>query len=209
MLITGEEVKTILKSNNIIVTGAFHIGAHECEELDFYLSLGLKSDDIVWIDAINNKVEEAKTKGIPNVFQAVITNKDDDVVTFNITNNIQSSSILDFGSHSKHHPHVHFTNSITLNTVTIDTFFKRNNIKPNTYNFWNIDIQGAELLALSGASEVLHFVNAIYLEVNTEEVYKKCAQITDIDNFLSLHGFKRVKTLMTEFGWGDALYLKV
>ena len=34
-----------------------HIGAHECEELSFYNQLGLKEEDIIWVDAINEKVD--------------------------------------------------------------------------------------------------------------------------------------------------------
>ena len=39
----------ILKKNNIKVTGAFHVGAHECEELSFYKELGLTPKDIIWM----------------------------------------------------------------------------------------------------------------------------------------------------------------
>ena len=42
MLIKFEEINKILLSNNINITGSLHIGAHECEELDFYNNLGLK-----------------------------------------------------------------------------------------------------------------------------------------------------------------------
>jgi hypothetical protein len=76
------------------------------------------------------------------------------------------------------------------------------------YDFWNFDIQGAELFALKGANTAIKYAKAIYLEVNTEEVYKGCALIGELDNFLDKHNFKRVITKMTEYGWGDALYIK-
>ena len=79
MLINFTEIDTHLKSRNMKFDGAFHIGAHECEELEFYHSLGLKNENIVWIDAIPTKVNEATNKGIPNVHHAIITDKDDDV----------------------------------------------------------------------------------------------------------------------------------
>jgi FkbM family methyltransferase len=208
MLITDNEVIDALSQYSIQVKGALHIGAHECEESTFYSKLGI-NNNVVWIDALQHKVDEAKAKNIPNVFQAVITDKDDDTVTFNITNNVQSSSILEFGSHSTHHPHVHFVGTSSLKTTTIDTFFRTNNLNSSLYDLWNIDIQGAELMALSGAAESLKYVKAIYLEVNTEEVYKGCALMNNIDDFLALHGFKRVITKILEYGWGDALYLKV
>ena len=134
--------------------------------------MGVKSDNIIWIDALENKVAEAKARNIPNVYQAVVTDKDDDSVVFHVTNNVQSSSVLDFGSHANHHPHVHFTQDIVLPTTTIDTFSNKNNLNMSLYDFWNFDIQGAELMALKGAKQALQFPKAIYLEVNTEEVYK-------------------------------------
>ena len=76
------------------------------------------------------------------------------------------------------------------------------------YDFWNFDIQGAELMALKGGTKAIEHAKVIYLEVNTEEVYKGCALISELDNFLDKYKFKRVITEMTEYGWGDAVYIK-
>ena len=208
MLIPGRKVIELLKAHGITVNGALHIGAHECEELPFYIAMGIPAEKIVWIDAMENKVAEATQRMIPNVFQAVVTDKDDTDVTFHVTNNVQSSSVLEFGSHAKHHPHVHFVRDVTLKTVTIDTFFERKGLNPTAYDFWNFDIQGAEMLALKGAEKALAIPKALYLEVNTEEVYKGCATMDQIDAFLGERGFKRVETNITSYGWGDALYLR-
>ena len=207
MLISIDDIKKVLFSNNINIEGAFHIGAHECEEMSFYNYLSLQNTDILWIDAIDSKVIEATNKGIPNVYNAVITDKDDDDVVFNISNNMQSSSVLEFGTHSHEYPWVVYTNKIHKKSITIDSFFKRNNIDPTKYNFWNFDIQGAELMALKGATESIRQAKAIYLEVNEKQLYKGCGLIIDIDLFLSKNNFKRVLTKMTEHGWGDALYI--
>ena len=59
------------------MTGAFHVGAHECEELGFYKQLGLVPKDVIWIDAINEKVIEAQNRGIPNVYNAIVSDEDD------------------------------------------------------------------------------------------------------------------------------------
>ena len=207
MLISCEEVKEILSSNNIDIRGCFHIGAHECEEINVYNRLGIKPENIVWIDAIPSKVAEAKQRGIPNVYNAVITDKNDEEVTFNISNNVQSSSVLEFGTHSQEHPSVVYVDKIKQKSITIDTFFERNNLDSANYDFWNFDIQGAELMALQGGINSIKHAKALYLEVNERELYKKCGLITDIDNFLSQYNFKRVVTRMTCHGWGDALYI--
>ena len=209
MLIKFEEINKVLLSNNINITGSFHIGAHDCEEIPFYNKLGLKPEDVVWIDAIPSKINEAAKKGIPNVYNAVITDKDDENVVFNISNNGQSSSVLEFGTHSREHPGIVYVNKIQAKSITIDTFFKRNNIDASKYNFWNFDIQGAELMALKGATESIKFAKALYLEVNEKELYKNCGLMSEIDVFLSKYNFKRVLTNMTRHGWGDALYHKI
>ena len=207
MLISFDEIVKILLKNNIHIFGSFHIGAHECEEIHFYNKLGLKPEDVVWIDAITSKVNEARKRGIPNVYNGVITDKDDEDIIFNISNNVQSSSVLEFGTHSQEHPWVVYVDKINLKSVTIDTFFERNNINAYKYNFWNFDIQGAELMALKGATQSIKYAKAIYLEVNEKELYKNCGLITEIDTFLLQYNFKRVLTNMTQHGWGDALYI--
>ena len=207
MFINTETIAQILAANNITITGALHIGAHECEELSFYNAINLNNTDIVWIDALQTKVDAAKKRNIPNVYHAVITNEDDADVTFNISNNFQSSSVLEFGTHSKEHPWVIYTNQIQEQSITIDTFVERNNIDISKLNFWNFDIQGAELMALQGATNSIKYAKALYLEVNEKELYKNCALISDIDKFLDSYNFKRVSTIMLHHGWGDALYI--
>lgn len=208
MLIPLEQIYDLLIKNNIKINGVLHIGAHDCEELPFYNILGIKTENIIWIEAIEQKVIECQNKGIHNVFQAVITDKDDEYVSFNIANNIQSSSILEFGTHLIEHPHIYFINKKQLKTITIDTFFQINNVDACKCDFWNFDIQGAELQALTGAIKNIQYAKIIYLEINEKELYKNCALVNEIDIFLLQYGFKRTITCMTEHGWGDAIYIK-
>jgi len=208
MILNIDDVYKALLYNNINIEGVFHVGAHECEELLFYNSFGVKNEDIVWIDAMESKVNDATNRGIPNVYNALITDKDDEDIYFNVSNNIQSSSILEFGTHSQEHPWIVYTDKILKKSITVDTFFEKHDLDASKYNFWNFDIQGAELIALKGASKSLQYVKALYLEVNEKELYKNCALIEEIDEFLSKHNFKRVLTKFTQHGWGDALYLK-
>ena len=207
MLITFEEIYDILSLNNISINGVFHIGAHECEELSLYESLGIKAEDIIWIDAIDSKVIEATSRGVPNVYHATITNTDDEDIVFNVSNNGQSSSVLEFGTHSQEHPWVAYVDKIYQKSITIDTFFERNNIDCSKYVFWNFDIQGAELMALQGSVNSIQYAKVLYLKVNEKELHKTCGLIGDIDLFLSRYNFKRVLTKMTEHSWGNALYI--
>ena len=209
MLIKFDDIKNIIKQFNIEITGVLHVGAHECEEMSFYNDIGLHANDIVWLDALESKVAQNKMKGIPNVYHAVVTDEDDSEVVFNVANNGQSSSVLDFGIHKNYYPNVTYVDKIVSKTITLNTFFQRNNIDGKKYNFWNFDIQGAELLALKGAVNHIGNAKIIYLEVNEKEVYKNCGLITEIDQLLSEFGFVRAITQMTSAGWGDALYVKI
>ena len=73
-----------------------------------------------------------------------------------------------------------------------------------------MDVQGAELNVLLGASETLQHVDYIITEVNRAELYKNCALIEDLDYFLGKYGFERVEEAWDRDNpvWGDALYIK-
>ena len=65
-----------------------------------------------------------------------------------------------------------------------------------------------ELEVFRGAGEFLDRVDFIMTEVNRDEVYEGCAQVEEIDKYLSKYKFKRVETSWDGDCWGDALYLK-
>jgi len=192
------------------VTGILHIGAHECEERKDYLNrYDITDDDIVWVDALQSKVDLIKrTQPTVKIYNACLTDKDGDIVDFMVTNNGQSSSVLNFGTHSVEHPHVVEVGRIKMSTVRLDTFMKNNGLSMTKYNFMNIDVQGAELLVLKGGPEVLESVDYIYLEINEKELYKGCALLPELNLFLESTGFKLQAKSMTSHGWGDAFYVR-
>lgn len=184
--------------------GVLHVGAHEFEEEPLYVRLGLKPEDIVWIEGNSDLIPT----GRQNVLCAVVGDKDDVEVSFRITNNMQSSSILPLKTHLVEHPWVHEIATRKLHMVTIDTLLSRNGIMEDAFDFINLDIQGAELMALRGATRVLPHIRSIYTEINVKELYEGCAQLHEIDTFLGAHGFCRVAEVITEHGWGDAFYIR-
>lgn len=209
MLIHYSKVCEILRRFNISVKGILHVGAHECEELMDYIRGGVNIQNIVWIEGNEEKVQLMKGKGVPNVYHGLVSDKAGETVKFYITNNGQSSSILELETHKIHHPHVYVSETKEQKTTTIETIFQENGLDGSIYNFWNMDIQGAELMAIKGAGDLIKNVDAFYLEVNEEELYKGCGLIGEIDAYLRVHGFERVETSMTQFKWGDALYVRM
>jgi hypothetical protein len=208
MLIDIKRLKTILDVHNIQIKGILHVGAHECEEKDSYNSvLQVSDENIIWVDANDTLTKKNLVNGIPNCFTAVL-DKSAHPAVFYLTNNGQSSSLLEFGLHKDYHPHVSVIGSYPVMTETLTDFFNRTNLNPAKYNVWNFDIQGSELNVFKGSAELLQYADVIYTEINTGEVYKQCGQLAEMDVFLSNYGFKRVETEITQYQWGDAVYLK-
>lgn len=213
MLIDFTIVHEYLKQNNKTPRGVFHVGAHECEEREAYNAKGISDSDIVWVDGNIDLVTKMKSKGVPHIHYALIDEVEHDVV-FNITNNGQSSSILELGTHATMYPHIVVSERRVQRTTTIEKLKEKESIDFTNLNFWNFDIQGAELLALKGAGDLLKYADALYLEVNTDEVYKNCARLDQMDDFLLTKGFTRAAISIyrngkgVEDGWGDALYVR-
>lgn len=201
MLISLHEL--ILKYN-IILTGIIHVGAHECEELKDYEKY-INRNKILWIDAIPSKVYYCR-QHYPDILieQAVVSDKIEQV-TFNISNNGQSSSILEFGLHTKYHPTVKYVDTFTTISTLLSSIISRYDIP---FNFINIDIQGAELKALKGMESYLNQIEYAYIEVNSDYIYKDCALIDELDDYLKKFNLIRVETKWTDFKWGDAFYIR-
>lgn len=204
-------LKLLNQKLGLKMRGVLHVGAHECEEQKFYLEEGVNNDNIFWVEAMEDKVNLMKTtKPELNIYQAVIDNEDDKEITFNIADNGQSSSILNFGTHSFHHPHVKMIKTKKMKTTKLETFIKNNKIPIEKLNFLNLDIQGKELDALKSMGNYIQYIDYIYTEVNTEKVYENCGLLSEIDLFLSEKGFKRIACQMWgNCGWGDAFYMRV
>jgi FkbM family methyltransferase len=187
---------------NLKIKGVLHIGAHLCEEKDDYLKY---TNNIIWIEGnpdIANKFND--------VYNYLISDKDDETVNFNISNNGQSSSILEFGLHKTLHPHIWYVDKKELKTTRLDTFYKKENIKEDYANFINLDIQGIELQALKSLDNILKNFDYIYTEVNRDYTYKNNSLINEIDEYVKKFGFERVETKWYEnkCSWGDAFYVK-
>jgi FkbM family methyltransferase len=203
-------LRSLCNKYKFLPKGVVHIGAHKGEEIEIYDELGI--EDVVWIEA-NPKIFEILKGNIlkfkkQKAFNFLISDVDNKEYVFYITNNGESSSILELDKHKTHHPHIHVTETINLNSKKIDTIIEENCLDMNQYNFLNLDIQGAELMALKGFIENLKYIDYIYTEVNSGEVYKNCAKIEELDSFLKEYSFERVETSMTKFEWGDAFYIK-
>ena len=194
---------------NLKIDGILHIGACYCEELFDYINAGVPVEKIIWVEA-NPEIVEENLKKYKNIIIDSFVCCDTDIGTskLNVTNNKQSSSILDFGLHKEYYPDIKYTHQVEVINKRIDTYYKERSFPENFANFLNIDIQGTELLALKGMGTLLNNFQYIYIEVNRKHLYKDCALVDDIDNYLKQYKFERVLTSWTDNEWGDAFYIK-
>lgn len=208
-------ISTLIQKYNLQIKGVIHVGASHAEEAESYLQCGIKKQ--LWVEAIPEVFDEMQKVISSNPdaigINACVSDMPYKNVTFNVTNNAgQSSSFLPLKDHKKYHPDVVVERTIEMVTLRLDDIVASDVENPffNTknYNFLNLDIQGAELLALKGFQEGLKHIDYIYCEVNDEELYEGCPHVAEIDHFLLQHGFQAVECKMTECHWGDKFYMR-
>ena len=189
------------------ITGVVHCGARLGEEAGEYAACGISN--VWWIEANPEVLPQLRARVEPmghKVIQALLYDQDHQWVPFHVTNfEGISSSILEFGTHPSFSPDVEFVTEHTLLSATLDTLVAENGIAG--CNFLSMDLQGAELYCLRGATKLLPSIDYVMSEVNTAEVYKGCARIEELDAFLE--GFQRVETfMMGDQCWGDGLWVR-
>ena len=200
-------VAEITKYFGIFPKTILHIGAHTAEEKSDYEINGWGALGIIWVEAQEDlcKTIPIRQKTNDKVLNCLAWNEDGQDLKFKTTNNGQSSSLLDFGTHKQTYPNINFISEITLKSVRLDSLLNEN----DNFDLINIDVQGVEKEALEGLGSHITKANYIYSEVNKERVYQNCTLIKDLDLFLNQFGFKRVVTKWVQgAGWGDALYIK-
>ena len=189
------------------ITGILHVGAHWGEEYLSYIDNDIKK--VVFIEPLkeNFRILQDRFDSIDDV---VLINKGAGseikrLKMYKASNSLVSSSILKPKRHLTQHPDVIFDDGETI--VEIDRIDNMlHDIVP--YNFMNVDVQGYELEVFKGAGQFLGQVDFIMTEVNRDEVYEGCAQVEEIDDYLSTYHFKRVETTWDGDCWGDAFYIK-
>ncbi|MDT9297895.1 MAG: FkbM family methyltransferase, partial [Arthrospira platensis PCC 7345] len=109
--------------------------------------------------------------------------------TLHVTNIESNSSILPLTQYKKLYPNLSETQQIPVDTRTIDTILAELNLLPEDFNILYLDIQGAELLALTGASEILQHLDAIYTTTSQHQLFEGGATLEQVNAFLNEHYF--------------------
>lgn len=201
-------IEDIFIKYNCKPIGIIHIGAHMCEEQSIYLKYVKSNDQIIWLEGNPQTYEKAKIKNPDvNIYNALISNEET-YVNFIVTNNICSSSILPLKEHITIHPEVLELKRQKLKTITFEQFVIENNIDMNMYDLLVMDIQGAELMALKGMTNLLDKFKYIFLEVSLVELYEGYCLFDDMIKFLNNYNFCLKAYEINKYQWGDAFFVK-
>ena len=201
------DFEKLLKKYDMNVTGVLHVGAHFGEEYLSYIENDITK--VVFIEPIKENFQVLEDR-FGSIDEVVLINKGAGSVSkkvniYRSSNNLVSSSVLKPKRHLTQHPDVLFDDGQTVIEIDrIDNMLQ--DITP--YNFMNVDVQGYELEVFKGTGILLDKIDFIMTEVNRDEVYEGCAQISEIDEYLLEYGFKRVETRWDGDCWGDAFYIK-
>jgi FkbM family methyltransferase len=199
----------VLKRYGVEPKGVLHLGGYDGGEDLAYCQIGFR--DRLFVEAQPDTFARLKQfldgRGA-SCEQYAVSNVSHQTVTMHVAQNGQSSSILPMEKHLEIYPHIPIIDKILVETIRVDDLLAMDKYKHNVYNFLNCDIQGAELLALSGSCVSLRNFDILNLEVNFDELYKGLPHITEIDAFLSVFDFVRADTVLAHPTWGDAIYVK-
>lgn len=184
------------------VFGVIHAGAHYGEEYSNYISNGIYN--IHFFEASRRTFLKLISRiGCSSAYNFAL-GAGEFIATLHVEsrNEGQSNSLLKPLLHVSQYPQIVFDETEQVRVLPLDHF------GITGCNFFNLDVQGFELEVLKGSEKTLLGMEYIYSEINRAETYEKCAQIGEMDDFLSQRGFHRVETIWAGGIWGDGLWIR-
>jgi FkbM family methyltransferase len=185
-----------------------HVGANTGAEVGEYVALGIKRG--LLIEPVSHTFQLLKERladldGFVPV-KALVAEEDGRETTIRITSNSgESSSILSLASHELSFPQITVVAEEVMPTITIDTLLST--MPDAAFDLWVIDVEGAEMLVLQGASAALQHARVIMIEIHDEETHVGCPHFDTIKDELAKSGFAMKEMSIGRYGFGDALFL--
>jgi FkbM family methyltransferase len=164
-----------------------HIGANDGGERDLYARYKLT---VLWVEAspdiFQTLVSNLRDFPIQEAVNALVTDKAGESYEFHISNNLgASSSIFELKKHTKLWPDVTFTKSIRLKSTTPPALLRASGQTVTDFDALILDVQGAELLVIEGAGQVLDSIRFIKAEAADFESYREGCTGTTLSEALT------------------------
>lgn len=201
--------------------GIIHVGAHMGQEVSSYLDHGY--ENVFLIEANPNLISPLKQRFVANtkikIFEGAISDQDEQtelMIHTSRSGSVEAASLLSLKDFKKIVPTLHTPQTVSVSSYRLDSLVERKLLDPTLYNFLILDIQGAELLALKGAKEILKTMDAVQVEVGVIEMYEKQALEDEITSHLTSLGFEKIHSVYHELydatsrfpAWGEILFSK-
>ena len=184
------------------ISGVIHIGANLGQERRYYWLIGV---DVLWVEPIREiyerMVDNISRYPRQHALNALVGARDGEKLTLGIaTNNGASSSVLPLQDHAVLFPDIQYTEQRQLTTVTLGTLLNTHGIKLEDYQALTLDTEGAELMILRGAGDLLKHFRYIKCEVSDFPARTGTPTTSDLDQLLSGLGFRQLAR--RSFGMG-------
>ena len=165
----------------------YAIGANKFQEHELLLDLFPNIEQIYLFEPIPKLVEhlEEATANLDyvRVFPYAITDHEG-VADFHITNNLESSSLLELEKHKEVYPWVEKTETVKVQCRKLETVMHEFNLRGPDLLF--VDVQGAEYRIISSLTDkLLSSLKLLYTEASTIEFYKGAKNLRDIQDCLN------------------------
>lgn len=182
-----------------LAKGVLHLGAHLGQESGSYAAASLP---VLWVEALPHIYARLQQRLLAYPDQralcAVLGDEDGKLVKFNVSNNWEgvSSSLFPFGPYgSGEHslwPEIGLTmiDSQTLPMTTLDRLAVSARVDLSQFDYWVLDLQGAEMLALKGAEDSLRYCTSMLVEISQQCVYEGGVLWTDLNRHILAKGFR-------------------
>lgn len=193
-------------------SGIFHFGGHLGMESAVYEWFGKK---VVWVEALPSLFIELEDNIRKHYQQkaicAVLGDEDKKIVDFYVSNRDASSSIFDFSTDVKKNKifkeiNLKMNDVIKLEMRTLDSLLNEHKILAHEYNHWVVDLQGAELKFLKGATESLKHCQSINIEISKIEIYSGGVRFEELKKYLESKNFRLVEEPVGDHV--DTLFIK-
>lgn len=197
-------LESLCKKYNIHPRGVIQAGAHYGEEWGVYNQMGIRHKVFFEADPVNyaEMIKRAKPDTMWHENLALGASNGTIKMHTETRNQGQSNTLLEPGLCLEQYPDIVYNGSREVKMIRLDDY--HNDI--SAMNLLVMDVEGYELEVLKGATETLKHIDAIMLEVSSDERYKGQALVGDIDEFLK--DFIRVETDWAGINWGDAFYIR-